>query len=134
MVYNFFRSGFLPRQLNHTLIVLISKVANPMLITHYRPISLCNVAYKIITKLLLDCLRAVMGKLIYFPQVAFVPGRSIQENTAIAQEIFHSMKKKKGRKGLVLLKLIWSAHMIGWNGIFLCVFFMRLDLILIGFN
>lgn len=105
MEYNFFRPGFLPRQLNHTLIVLIPKGANPMLITHYRPISLCNVAYKIITKLLLDCLRAVMGKLIYFPQAAFVPGRSIQETTAIAQEIFHSMKMKKGRKGLAAIKI-----------------------------
>lgn len=82
----------MPKQLNHTLIILIPKQANPTMITHYRPISLCNVVYKIITKIMVGQLRRVMVKLISFSQAAFVPGRSLQENTVIAQEIFHSMK------------------------------------------
>ena len=43
---------------------------------------------------------------IYTPwQTAFVPGRKIQENTFLAQEIIHEMKKKKGRTGWMGLKI-----------------------------
>ena len=49
-VLEFFNTGVLPRDTNNALLVLIAKVAKPEKITQFRPISLCNVLFKIITK------------------------------------------------------------------------------------
>lgn len=49
-VFNFFKRGEMPSTLNHTNIILIPKMKGPFTPMDYRPISLCNVAYKIIVK------------------------------------------------------------------------------------
>lgn len=117
MVHSFFQTGVLSRQLNHTFIILIPKVDNPMMIGQYRPISLCNVAHKIISKLLTSRLKHVMLKMISEPQAAFVPARLIHENSIIAQELLHSMKVKRDRKGLASIKLDMEKayHRLEWK-------------------
>lgn len=70
MIQNVFRRGFLLREMNHTNIALIPKVENPNLVTHYRPISLCNVSYKILSKILSNRLKIVLPRLISPLQVA----------------------------------------------------------------
>lgn len=105
MVQHFFRHGFLLKQLNHTFITLIPKVEHPSKIEQFCPISLCNVAYKVIAKLLAGRLRDVLPRLISPFQAAFVSGRTIQENAILGQEVLQSMKHKRGRKGWAALKL-----------------------------
>lgn len=91
--------------MNHTFIVLLAKVDHPTKIEQYRSISLCNVAYKVISKILSNRLKRVISKLISPFHAAFVPGRAIQENIFLCHEILHSIKVKRGRKGLAALKL-----------------------------
>lgn len=52
MVQNFFQSGYLLKQLNHSFLVLLPKTEHPSRVEEYRPTSLCNVVYKVISKIL----------------------------------------------------------------------------------
>ncbi|KAL0340158.1 UNVERIFIED_CONTAM: Transposon TX1 uncharacterized protein [Sesamum radiatum] len=87
-VMDFFTTGRLLKQVNATLITLIPKVCAPPLVADFRPISCCNVIYKIITKILVLRIRGVLDKIISPSQTAFVPGRSISDNVLLAQELF----------------------------------------------
>ena len=72
---------------------------------NYKPISLCNIVYKIVTKVIVARLRPYLDKLISPLQVAFVPGRKGIDNAIIAQEVIHSINKKKGKLGYMALKI-----------------------------
>lgn len=86
-VKEFFVSGQIIRQLNHTIIALILKSPHASSVGDYRPISCCNVAYKIISKILALRLEGVLPKIIDEAQSAFVRGRSMLENIHLAQEL-----------------------------------------------
>lgn len=101
----FFASGILPTETNDVLVVLIGKVLKPEKITQFRPISLCNVLFKTITKMMVLRLKRVIAKLIGPAQSSFKPGRLSMDNIVVVQEAVHSMRRKKGRKGWMLLKL-----------------------------
>lgn len=76
------------------VIVLIPKVKNPNNVTQYKPISLCNVIYKICSKVLANRLCLILDKIIAEEQNAFVLGRLITNNVITAYECIHAMKRK----------------------------------------
>ena len=79
------------RDVNETNIVLIPKVEHPETIRDFRPISLCNVIYKTLTKVISTRLIRLMPKVISPNQCSFVPGRQGMDNIIVALEIIHSM-------------------------------------------
>lgn len=93
------------RSLNKIFIVLVPKTSSAYSFSHLRPISLCNVSFKIIFKILANRLRPFLGKFISPIQVAFVQGRWIEENFIMLSEIVHSMKKMHSRRGVVGIKV-----------------------------
>ncbi|KAA3459595.1 reverse transcriptase [Gossypium australe] len=96
-------------EINKTHIVLIQKVDRPKTLSQFRPISLCNVIYKIITKIMVNRMSHILGQCIDVAQGAFIPGRQISDNTLIAYEILHSLKSKKHcKQGHFALKLDMS--------------------------
>ncbi|XP_073367603.1 uncharacterized protein [Aegilops tauschii subsp. strangulata] len=94
-VRHFFESGIMPEGVNATSIVLIPKVKDPTRLAEYRPISLCNVIYKVISKCLVNRLRPFLDEIIAPEQSAFVPGRLITDNAFIAFECIHTIKQEK---------------------------------------
>ena len=97
-VQSFFHIGSLLKT-NQTFITLIPKNSCPKNVNHFRPISLCNVIYKVIPKILVNRFKPFMDYLITPFQNAFIKGRNIFDNILIAHEIFDMLGKMKGRKG-----------------------------------
>ena len=101
--------GPMPDCWNDTTIVLIPKKRKPERIKDLRPISLCSVIYKLISKVLANRLKLILPDVISPAQSAFVPGRLITDNILIAYEMTHFLKKrKKGTVGFAAIKLDMS--------------------------
>lgn len=88
-------SSFMPPHINHAFISLIPKIKNPEKSKDFRPISLCNVIYKIIFKTISNCLKIILPKLVSKSQSAFMSNRFISDNILIAFETLHHLKKKR---------------------------------------
>ena len=108
-VLNFLNHGSAPPKFHDTHIVLIPKIKNPEKVTDYRPISLCNVAYKIASKVVANRMKWVLQEIISENQSAFVAERLIIDNVLVAHELMnHISKKKKGKCGEMAIKLDMS--------------------------
>ena len=100
-----FQDRKVPHYLNQTLIALIPKQDGPTSIGHFRPISLCNSIYNIMLKILVQRLRHLIPTLVSPLQAAFVAGRRSSDNVIIAQELIHSLKRRKEREGFMVIKI-----------------------------
>ncbi|KAB2632374.1 hypothetical protein D8674_028621 [Pyrus ussuriensis x Pyrus communis] len=99
-------SGHMLTKINYTHVTLIPKKLDPTTITQLRPTSLCNVIYKICSKVLTNQLKLVLPEIISPSQSAFIPGRLISNNCLVASEIEHYMhRKNNGWNRMMALKL-----------------------------
>ena len=117
-VLNTLNTRVMPPGLNETFICLIPKVKSPQKITEFCPISLCNVSYKIISKVLANRLNKILVDVINESQSAFVPGRQITDNVLVAFETMHCINgKRKGKEALMALKFDMSKayDMVEWR-------------------
>ncbi|KAF7838898.1 ribonuclease H [Senna tora] len=118
MLHAFFDRGYLLKSLNRTYISLIPKTNAPQTFKDYRPISLANVAYKLISKVLCNIMKVFLGDLIAPNQSAFLKGRLISDNTVLVGELMHKMRSiRKGKAKWCALKLdIQKAYdKISWS-------------------
>lgn len=105
-VSKFFLSGRLGKEVNFTHIALIPKIKNLTRVTEFRPISLCNVLYTIISKTLANRLKKILPLVLSMNQSAFVLGRLISDNVLAAYEMLHSMHSRIwGKVGYMAWKL-----------------------------
>ena len=91
--------------INQTFNSLVLKVAHPKPIEHFRPISLSNVAYKLVTEILATRLRLIMPMVIASTQCSFIQGKSGSNNITIGQEVIHKMRNTSGSKGFMATKI-----------------------------
>lgn len=108
-VHNFAREVLRGREVfekaAEAILVLIPKEAQPPSIRSFRPITLCNVSLKIVTKMIVNRLKAVLKDIVAPNQASFIPGRQSIDNVIICQEVIHSLKYSKAKKGGMILKL-----------------------------
>ena len=108
MVLRILRGGSIPSHLNRTFITLIPKKNKSECMMDFRAISLCNVVYKLISKVLANRLKKFLDKIVYVNQSAFTPGRLITDNILVAFEFFYHMKHLRSAKGGLAVKLDMS--------------------------
>ena len=86
--------------------MLIPKKEKSTKLPDLRPISLCNIIYKIIAKVLANRLKHVLPSIISVTQSAFILGRMITNNIMISHEVNHYLKRKRqGKHGFLALKM-----------------------------
>ena len=109
VVLNALNSGIIPQSINTIYIALIPKIKDPKKVADFRPISLCNVIYKLIAKVVANCLKKFLIRTVPDSQSAFLLGRLISNNILVAFETLHYLNKKTtGNMGYMTLKLDMS--------------------------
>ena len=127
-------SGHVLRKINFTHIALILKTNDPRSVADYRPISLCNVIYKIISKVLANHLKSLLDAIISESPSAFVPGRLITDNVNVAFELLHRLKlKRPKKKGQMVVKLDMSKTYDRVEWVFLEWVFLERLMVKLGF-
>ncbi|CAL1406862.1 unnamed protein product [Linum trigynum] len=105
LALSFFSTGVLPEEEVESTVVLIPKVDHPEMVSQLRPISLNNVCLKAIIKVITNRLKPIMKKLVSPRQSSFIPGRQTTDNIIVLQEVLHTLRKRKGKKGGIVLKI-----------------------------
>lgn len=92
-IQSFFERGFLPKGINSTILALIPKKTKAREMRDYRPISCCNVIYKVISKLIANRLKLTLPDFVALNQSAFIKGRLLIENLLLATELVKDYHK-----------------------------------------
>lgn len=77
-------TSFIHLSINSTFISLIPKLDHPVSFEEYKPISLCNCLYKIISKIIAKRFKAVLSRNISLKQFGFLEGQQIHEAIGVA--------------------------------------------------
>ncbi|CAJ2638969.1 unnamed protein product [Trifolium pratense] len=100
-----FEKGVYDPKVCESLIVLLPKGESQNTFKDFRPISLCNVTYKLISKIIVSRMRPFLDGIISPLQNSFIPGRSTKDNAIVLQEVLHFARKFKRKNGDMVFKL-----------------------------
>jgi len=90
---------------NSTFLALIPKDKCTTEFSRFRPISLCNTSYKLVTKIIANRLKKILPVIIPENQGGFIKGRNILDNILLVQEAIHSSCHQKEKAMVIKLDL-----------------------------
>lgn len=94
---------------NSTIITQIPKIREPDSLKDFSPISLCNISYEIVARMIINRFSSVLSSVIDEHQSTFVPGRLIFDNVVVVFEYMNwIINKQKDKTGYLALKLDMS--------------------------
>jgi hypothetical protein len=119
--------GKIQRSLNSTFLALIPKENSPQNFGDFRPIALCNLCYKIISKVIANIIKPILSRALSAEQLGFLKGRQILDAVGTTHECVHSIKSKKQKALILKLDLKKAYDCVNWD-------FLRLILAQTGFS
>ncbi|GAA0166144.1 hypothetical protein LIER_43748 [Lithospermum erythrorhizon] len=115
-VQEFFSTGKLLKQINHTIVALIPKTNHDPKVGKFRPIGCTNVIYKTITKILTKRMTSFLSSIVDPGQTAFVKGRNISDNVFLDQEIVCGYKvKRNSPRCMTMLDIRKAYDTVSWD-------------------
>eukprot|EP00253_Pinus_taeda_P017934 PITA_17934 len=102
------------KALNTSFISLIPKQDSAQIEDKYRPIDLCNVVYKIISKGVADRLKPLLPSLVAEEQSGYVEGRQILNNIIKAHEVVHTLTYKRQMGMIMQLDIAKAYDKVNW--------------------
>eukprot|EP00253_Pinus_taeda_P031662 PITA_31662 len=109
------RNRTILKALNTSFISLIPKQDNALTPDKFRPIALCNVVYKKISKVVANRLKPLLPTLVSEEQSSYVEGRQILNNIIQAQEVVHSMTSNRKARMIMQLDLAKAYDKLNWT-------------------
>ncbi|KAL9689931.1 hypothetical protein QQ045_010322 [Rhodiola kirilowii] len=114
-IEEFCENGRLAKGINKTFLALIPKVESPQSFRDFRPISLVNSMYKILSKCLAKRLSSILPSLISPNQSAFLANRSILDGIMVINELIHAMKREKRTALIIKLDFRKAYDSVSWE-------------------
>ena len=102
------------KEINSSFLILIPKKPGADSLDLFRPISLCNSLYKILSKVLTFGLLNILPLIISKQQTGFVPGRQILDSIMMVHEVIHSLEVGKREGMLLKLDLSKAYDRVDW--------------------
>lgn len=115
LVQESFQSKQMLGRINHTFLTVIPKTENAKTIDSFRPISLCNAIYKLVSKVATNRFKRILPNIITEEQKAFIKNRHLLDGLTTIHELLHSLQRYN-RKGLLLkLDMKKAFDRINWS-------------------
>eukprot|EP00253_Pinus_taeda_P031168 PITA_31168 len=115
LIKNFHKTKRVLSAINATFLTLIPKSDHADSPDKFRPIALCNVIYKILSKLMANGLKPILPSIISQEQSGYVEGRQITDSIILSQEVLHSIKTQKIPGMIIQLDLSKAFDKISWT-------------------
>jgi hypothetical protein len=103
---------------NSSFLALIPKEKGAANFSRFRPISLCNTSYKILTKVIANRIKEILPQIIPENQGGFIKGRHIADNIILVQEALHSSIRRKDKGMIIKLDLANAFDRVRHNFLF----------------
>lgn len=115
-IKHFFQMGKLSIKTNVTFINLVPKVLEANSSKDYRPISLCNLLYKFVTKIIANKLKLVVRSLVRPNQTAFIERRNIMENILVCHEVVRDFERSNHSPAVIMkIDLNKAYDLVAWD-------------------